>query len=62
MAYARQCDRCKKYYNKNQAKTINGSYVHTIHIRTSGPYKELDLCDECIVDLYKFLGLEEKNE
>ena len=64
MANAKKCDRCGKYYDKNNAKSMNGIFVTSISIKTNPPlYKRVfDLCDECIVDLYKFLGLEGKDE
>lgn len=59
MAAARKCDRCKKFYEKNNGgKSINGYFVRTIKICTTGPYEELDLCDDCIEALYKFLNKE----
>lgn len=60
MASARKCDRCKKFYERNNGvKSINGNFVRTIKICTSGPYLELDLCDDCIKELYKFLNKED---
>lgn len=54
MANAKKCDRCGKYYDKcTNVKKINGYQVRGINIFTSyGPYLELDL--------YDFLGIEEK--
>lgn len=63
MAKAKKCDRCGKYYDKNEGiKSINGYFVRTIRLETSGPYMNLDLCDPCIYDLYKFLGLDEEDQ
>ena len=66
MALAIKCDRCKKYYDKNEGiKSINGCFVRGIKIITgTGPYKGLDLFDSCIYELYTFLGMneEERNE
>ena len=60
MASAKKCDRCKKFYEKNNGvKCINGCFVRTIKICTNGPYLELDLCDDCIEELYKFLNKED---
>ena len=61
MAFAKKCDRCKKFYEKNNGvKSINGSFVRTIKLCTKGPsYEELDLCDDCIGELYKFLNKED---
>lgn len=60
MASARKCDRCGNYYDNNQSKSIRGFYVRGIRLSTGTPYIELDLCDECIDNLYDFLGLNEK--
>lgn len=60
MAIARKCDRCGKFYeNNNGSKSINGYFVRTIRICTTGPYEDLDLCDDCIKELYKFLNKED---
>lgn len=61
MAEAKKCDRCGKYYDKNIAKSIYGLTVTGVCLRLSGNSKDdtLDLCDECIIELYKFLGKEE---
>ena len=64
MANAKKCDRCKSYYDRNKGvKSINGCFVKGIRLETSGPYRNLDLCDPCIYELYTFLGLnEEENQ
>ena len=60
MALAKKCARCKKFYEKNNCvKSINGLFVTTIKLCTKGPYEELDLCDDCIGELYKFLNKED---
>ena len=63
MANAKKCDRCGKYYDINHAKSMHGNFVTSISINSTSQYHQVfDLCDECIVDLYKFLGLEGKYE
>lgn len=63
MANAKKCDRCGKYYDRNHAKSMNGNFVTSISINSPPQYRRVfDLCDECIVDLYKFLDLEGKDE
>ncbi len=63
MANAKKCDRCGKYYDRNHVKSMNGNFVTSIFINSTPQYRRVfDLCDECIVDLYKFLGLEGKDE
>ena len=63
MANAKKCDRCRSYYDKNEGvKSINGFFVRGIRLETSGPYMDLDLCDSCIDELYKFLGLDDKED
>ena len=60
MAFAKKCDRCKKFYeNNNGIKSVKGCFVRTIKLCTNGPYEELDLCDDCIGELYKFLNKED---
>ena len=63
MALAKKCDRCKSYYDKNKGvNSINGCFVRGIRLETSGPCRNLDLCDPCIYELYNFLGLNEDNK
>ena len=63
MAFAKKCDRCKSYYDKNKGvKSINGCFIRGIRLETSGSYKELDLCDHCIYELHTFLGLNEEEK
>lgn len=63
MADAKKCDRCGSYYNKNKGvRSINGCFVKGIRLETLGLYEVLDLCDTCIYDLYKFLGLNKEEE
>ena len=59
MAEAKKCDRCGKYYDTNKGKSIRGIYVNSIKIIAgSSLHMSLDLCDDCIDKLYKFLKLE----
>ena len=63
MARANKCDRCGSYYDKkNRVQSINGCFVKSICLQTSGPYMVLDLCDSCIDELYKFLGLDDEEK
>ena len=65
MAQAIKCDRCGKYYDKpnNANRLISGCIVRGIRLFTSGPYREFDLCGDCVEDLFKFLHLDkETNE
>lgn len=57
MAHAVKCDRCGKYFDhyRDVKRTINGSFVRGIKIFTSGPYEEIDLCADCVEDMYKFV-------
>ena len=61
MASAKKCDRCEKYYDRNQSKSIKGYYVRGIRLYTNTPHMDLDLCDDCIDKLYDFLGLNTNN-
>ena len=61
MSFAIKCDRCGKYFDKYGSKrSINGAYVRGIKILTSGPYREYDLCENCIEDLYKFMNINDE--
>ena len=63
MAFAKKCDRCKSYYDKNEGvKSIDGYFVRGIRLETSAQGKILDLCDPCIYELYTFLGLNEEEK
>ena len=64
MANAKKCDRCKSYYDRNKGvQSFNGCFVKGIRLETSGSYyRELDLCDPCICELYTFLGLDEEEK
>ena len=63
MAFAKKCDRCKSYYDKNKGvKSINGHLFRRIRLETSAQGKILDLCDPCIYELYTFLGLNEEEK
>ena len=49
-----------KYFDKyGHKRSIDGSFVRGIKIFTSGPYIEYDLCENCIEDLYEFIGFDE---
>ena len=63
MSFAIKCDRCGKYFDKYGCKrSIDGSLVRGIKIFTSGPYIEYDLCENCIEDLYEFMGFDEDKD
>ena len=63
MSFAIKCDRCKKYFDKyGRKRSINGYFVRGIKIFTSGPYRELDLCEDCVEDLYKFVNIEDDDK
>ena len=64
MAAEKCCDRCKKFYIVNKGvRFINGNSVRGIDIVTSAcPHCELDLCDDCIEELYKFLNVDEEDK
>ena len=63
MSFAIKCDRCGKYFDKyGRKRSIDGSFVRGIRIFTSGPHIECDLCENCIEDLYEFMGLGEDED
>ena len=60
MSLAIKCDRCGKYFDKYVSKrSIDGKFVRGIKIFTSGSYRECDLCEDCVEDLYKFMNIED---
>ena len=62
MSFAVKCDRCGNYFDKyGRKRFINGEFVRGIKIFTSGPYREFDLCENCVEDLYKFMGLDKED-
>lgn len=61
MANAKKCDRCGKFYEKNETKRkINGEYVEGIKICTYANRKIYDLCGDCIENLYEFMNLNDE--
>ena len=56
MANAKKCDRCGKYYDKNEARTESGSVLTGVGFITANNHVlDHDLCDECIDKLKQFL-------
>lgn len=60
MAYAKKCDRCGKFYTGNSTDNeIKGVSVTGIRIFAEADvvrnFVDLDLCDDCVFDLYTFL-------
>lgn len=61
MASAKQCDRCGKFYNRNN-RMIKGPYKNEsidgiVKTTNIGNYlKQIDLCDECLDKLDIFLS------
>ena len=63
MSFAIKCDRCGNYSDKyGRKRFIKGDFVRGIKIFTSGPYIEYDLCENCIEDLYEFIGFDEDKD
>ena len=63
MSFAIKCDRCGNYSDKyGRKRFINGDFVRGIKIFTSGPYRECDLCENCVEDLYEFMGFDEDED
>lgn len=64
MAKACKCDRCGKFYQdhikENGGKFIDCNFVKGVRIFTNFAFKDYDLCDECIDELYKFMKLDDK--
>ena len=61
MANAKKCDRCGKYYDKNQKfkiKNTTTDFADGIKFTGVKGYdsSQFDLCDDCIEKLYNFLG------
>ena len=56
---AKKCDRCGKYYDKNELKKNKGIPVHIAILKENNAIiNKLDLCDECFNKLHIFLGLD----
>lgn len=62
MADAKKCDRCGKYYDKNEKHETSGKIhgrklagVKTIDTNDCW-YNHFDLCDDCLTDLFEFLS------
>ena len=67
MSIAHKCDRCEKYFDpfdKSHSQTRNRLEIwFTDWTITRGPssyHKDYDICPECMVELEKWLGIEEK--
>lgn len=61
MANAKKCDRCNRFYDKNlkyRGRNSTNEFIDGIsYTTTEGHYKSvIDLCDDCLTDLDKFLG------
>lgn len=66
MATVRQCDRCKKVYETNEAfiHYVDGNYkdnqrtlsgISILYKDNNFKTDDLDLCDECMADLLNFI-------
>ena len=65
MAFARKCDRCGKYYEKNHEKCKDGTVAVGICFIdvNDASIDDKDLCDECIAKFKRFMaGCELKEE
>ena len=65
MAHAMKCDRCGKYgkyYDENRLYKIRRYNERMVGIRFEGYHNmdlSIDLCDDCLKALIKFLGFKE---
>lgn len=62
MAEAMKCDRCGEYYDENTLYKIHRYGERMKGIRFDGVNStddRIDLCDDCIKELIKFLGFKE---
>lgn len=60
MATAKKCDRCGKYYDHNEPYLIGNGRISAIDgiaftLKDGGVIDGVDLCDECIKLLEKWL-------
>ena len=55
MASAKQCDRCKKYFNHGTVKVKTERRIG-LDVATS----DLDLCPDCFRDFVKFMQMEDE--
>ena len=61
---AHKCDRCGKYYDNNvlfkaediESATIVGVRARFYKNNNYGSDKAYDLCDDCIMDFYKWIN------
>ena len=65
MARAKKCDRCGNFYEKNELYITSGKVscstiggVATTDAFYRNVDKKYDLCDDCIVELFRFLNNE----
>lgn len=65
---AKKCDRCGKYYNENKkykekcriGRVVFEEYIDGVKFSVKDHTgKRIDLCDDCITELRKFLNMEE---
>lgn len=57
MAMARKCDRCGKYYDRNEKYVFGREYALGLRFESSNNYSDrIDLCDECQEKIKEFLG------
>jgi hypothetical protein len=73
MATARKCDRCGKYYDRNELErscaNYSGRMARISHLKVYTNFHgimdssdEYDLCDECWEKFFKFIGEEVEEE
>ncbi len=63
MANAKKCDRCGKYYEKNETKPriiTDACFVSGLKTLANIPNatfndEHFDLCDECLEEFYRFM-------
>lgn len=67
MSIARKCDRCGKYFDpfdESHSHTRNRLEIWftdwTIALGPHSSHKDYDICPGCMVELEKWLGIEEK--
>ena len=60
MADAKKCDRCGKFYEKDENRSKKYKRHYALSDNRIGRF--VDLCDECKYDLEKFMECKESTE
>ena len=66
MSKAYKCDRCGEFYTEEVIDAVEKYYNKSINIKRCelnfAGYEQIDLCANCLDDLFKFLSPKTKNK